>query len=64
MPATPPPLVDQCIGVAISWVLAIAGTLVILKVCDLVFGVRASYEEERGVLDLSMHGEEGYFLES
>jgi Amt family ammonium transporter len=54
----------QCGGVLISWVLAIVGTLVILKVCDLVFGVRASYEEEREGLDLSMHGEEGYFLES
>ena len=54
----------QCGGVLISWVLAILGTLVILKVCDLVFGVRASYEEEREGLDLSMHGEEGYFLES
>jgi Amt family ammonium transporter len=54
----------QCGGVLIAWVLAIAGTLVILKVCDLVFGVRASYEEEREGLDLAMHGEEGYFLES
>jgi Amt family ammonium transporter len=54
----------QCGGVLISWVLAIVGTLVILKVCDLVFGVRAGYEEEREGMDLAMHGEEGYFLES
>jgi Amt family ammonium transporter len=51
-------------GVAISWLLAGVGTVVILKVCDLVFKVRASYDEEREGLDLSMHGEEGYFLES
>jgi ammonium transporter, Amt family len=57
-------VLNQCVGVAISWVLAIVGTLVILKICDLVFGVRASYEEEREGLDLAMHGEEGYFLES
>ena len=57
-------VLNQFWGVLISWVLAIVGTLVILKVCDLVFGVRASYEEEREGLDLSMHGEEGYFLES
>jgi Amt family ammonium transporter len=57
-------VVYQCGGVLISWMLAIAGTLVILKICDLVCGVRATYEEEREGLDLAMHGEEGYFLES
>jgi Amt family ammonium transporter len=58
-------VVYQCGGVLISWVLAIVGTLVILKVCDLVCdGVRVSQEEEREGLDLAMHGEEGYFLES
>jgi Amt family ammonium transporter len=57
-------VLNQCGGVLISWVLAIVGTLVILKVCDLVFGVRVSYEQEREGLDLAMHGEEGYFLES
>ncbi len=57
-------VVYQCGGVVISWVLAIVGTLVILKVCDLLFGVRASDEEERQGMDLAMHGEEGYFLES
>jgi Amt family ammonium transporter len=57
-------VVYQCGGVLISWVLAIVGTLVILKICDMVFGVRAAYEEEREGLDLTMHGEEGYFLES
>jgi Amt family ammonium transporter len=54
----------QCVGVLISWVLAIVGTLVILKICDMVFVARVSYEEEREGLDLAMHGEEGYFLES
>lgn len=54
----------QCGGVLISWVLAVVGTVVILKVCDLMFGVRVSYEEEREGLDLAMHGEEGYFFES
>ena len=57
-------VVYQLGGVLISWVLAIVGTLVILKICDAVFGVRVSPEEERDGLDLAMHGEEGYFLES
>ncbi len=57
-------ILNQVIGSAIAWVLAIAGTLVILKICDLVIGVRVSREHEIDGLDLSMHGEEGYSLES
>jgi Amt family ammonium transporter len=58
-------VVYQLAGVAISWVLAIAGTLIILKICDLVLnGVRASEYDERQGLDLSMHGEEGYNLDA
>ena len=57
-------LVNQFIGVAIAFALAIVGTLVILKVVDLLVGVRASTEDEREGLDLSMHGEEGYNLEA
>ena len=43
---------------------AIVGTLVILKICDLVFGVRVSKQEETEGLDISMHGEEGYNFEA
>jgi Amt family ammonium transporter len=53
----------QLIGVAIAWGLAIAGTLIILKVCDMVLGVRVDVEHETEGLDLSMHGEEAYNLE-
>ena len=55
---------NQAISCAISWVLAIVGTLVILKICDLLVGVRVSKEEELQGLDLSQHGEEGYILEA
>jgi len=48
----------------IAWVLAIAGTLVILKVVDVTIGLRVSAEEETQGLDLSQHGEEGYYWES
>jgi Amt family ammonium transporter len=44
--------------------LAIVGTLVILKICDLVFGVRVDSQDETQGLDLSMHGEEGYNFEA
>ena len=57
-------VVNQMIGVAIAWALAIVGTLIILKICDVVMGVRVHHEVERDGLDLSLHGEEGYFLES
>jgi Amt family ammonium transporter len=57
-------VVNQLIAVAISWGIAIVGTLVILKICDLVFGVRINGEDETQGLDLSLHGEEGYNLES
>jgi len=57
-------VLNQAIGVAISWVLAIVGTLIILKICDAIFGLRVSPEEELEGLDVSMHGEEGYNLET
>jgi Amt family ammonium transporter len=57
-------VLNQAVGVAISWVLAIVGTLIILKICDLLLGVRVSAEQELEGLDVSMHGEEGYNLES
>jgi len=57
-------MMNQIIAVLIAWGLAIVGTLVILKICDVVCGVRVSKEQETEGLDLSMHGEEGYNLES
>ena len=57
-------ILNQVIGSAIAWVLAIVGTLIILKICDVVVGLRVSAEQETQGLDLSMHGEEGYILES
>ena len=56
-------LLNQLIGVIIAWVLAIAGTLVILRVVDWLIGVRVAEEEEVQGLDLSEHGEEGYSFE-
>ncbi|HEY7211033.1 MAG TPA: ammonium transporter [Bryobacteraceae bacterium] len=57
-------VLNQFIAVVISWVLAIVGTIIILKIVDVTIGVRASAEQEREGLDLSMHGEEGYSLEA
>jgi Amt family ammonium transporter len=57
-------VLNQMIGCGISWVMAVVGTLVILKVCDVLIGLRVSPEQETEGLDLSQHGEEGYILES
>jgi ammonium transporter, Amt family len=55
---------NQLAGIAIAWVIAIVGTLIILKVVDLVVGLRVSAEEEAQGLDLTQHGEEGYYWEA
>jgi Amt family ammonium transporter len=58
-------VLNQIIGVAIAWGIAIVATLVILKICDIVCGgVRVTKEEEIEGLDLSQHGEEGYSFEA
>ncbi|MGA2326941.1 MAG: ammonium transporter [Bryobacteraceae bacterium] len=60
----PGQVVNQLIGVAIAWALAAVGTLIILKICDLLIGVRVEPQHETEGLDLSMHGEEAYNFES
>jgi Amt family ammonium transporter len=57
-------LLNQVVGVAIAWGLAIVGTLVLLKLVDMTIGLRVSEDHEVQGLDLSQHGEEGYYWES
>jgi Amt family ammonium transporter len=54
-------IVNQLVGIAIAWTLAIVGTLIILKIVDMTVGLRVSEEHEVMGLDLSQHGEEGYY---
>jgi Amt family ammonium transporter len=56
-------LLNQLIGVTIACVLAAVGTVVILKVVDVLVGLRVSSDHEIQGLDLSQHGEEGYAWE-
>ena len=56
-------IVNQVIAVAITIVLAVIGTVVLLKLVDLVLGLRVNEEDEIQGLDLSQHGEEGYNLD-
>jgi Amt family ammonium transporter len=60
----PRQLLNQSVGVAIAWALAIVGSLIILKLVDAVVGLRLAEEHEVQGLDLSQHGEEGYNLEA
>ncbi|HEX4749740.1 MAG TPA: ammonium transporter [Bryobacteraceae bacterium] len=60
----PRQVLNQAIGVVISWVLAIVGTWLILKFVDAVIGVRATKEEEVEGLDISLHGEDAYNLDA
>jgi len=55
---------NQLVGVLIAWALALVGTIVLLKVVDLITGVRVNEEEEIAGLDITQHGEEAYNLES
>ncbi len=55
---------NQLAGVLIAWGLAIFGTLIILKVVDMVIGLRVPEEHEIQGLDLALHGEEGYTFEA
>ena len=59
----PGQILNQAIGVAISVTLAVVGSLVILKIVDVLIGVRVDAETEQEGLDLTQHGEEGYALE-
>jgi Amt family ammonium transporter len=55
---------NQLMGVLIAWAIALVGTIVILKITDLVTGFRTSEDHEVEGLDISQHGEEAYYLES
>src|SRR6516225_199450 len=55
---------NQLVGVLLSWGLALVGTIVVLKITDLITGFRVSEEHEVEGLDVTQHGEEAYYLES
>ncbi|HVB55413.1 MAG TPA: ammonium transporter [Candidatus Acidoferrales bacterium] len=57
-------ILNQLMGVAVAWTIAIVGTLILLKFVDLVIGLRVSEDHETQGLDLSQHGEEGYYWET
>jgi Amt family ammonium transporter len=53
----------QVVGILATWVFAFVGSLVLLKVVDMVVGLRVSDEEEFLGLDVSQHSENAYAFE-
>jgi len=60
----PGQILNQAIGAGIAIALGAVGSFVCLKIADLVCGLRVTEDQEVEGLDLAMHGEEGYNLES
>jgi len=55
---------NQLVGVLIAWTFALVGSIVLLKVTDMIVGVRVNEEQEIEGLDITEHGEEAYNLET
>jgi Amt family ammonium transporter len=55
---------NQFVGVLIAWGFALVGTIVLLKIVDMITGVRVTEEQEVQGLDVTQHGEEAYNLEA
>ena len=60
----PSQLGNQMVGAAVGIGLAVCGTLVALKVTDLLTPLRMEARDEVTGMDLSIHGEEGYNLDT
>ena len=50
----------QFAGIAVAWIISAVGTLALLKLVDVVIGLRVSAHAEVEGLDISEHGEDGY----
>lgn len=55
-------MLNQGVSVLAAVVMGAVGSLILLKVIDLVVGLRVSQQDELQGLDVSQHGEEGYIF--
>ncbi len=55
-------LIGQIVAVAVTWIVSVVVTFVLLKVLDLTMGLRVTKDEELQGLDYTQHGEEGYIF--
>ena len=56
----PGQLANQLVAIVATWVYAFVVTFAILKVLDVVMGIRVTEDEESIGLDISQHGELAY----
>ena len=60
----PGQLLNQIVAIATTWIFAIVMTFIIIKIVDLMVGLRLLPDDEILGLDSSQHGESGYNLEA
>ncbi|HSI35177.1 MAG: ammonium transporter [Phycisphaerae bacterium] len=56
-------LTAQLIATGLTWVVAAVGSFILLKLVDVVLGLRVTEADEYEGLDISQHGERGYNFE-
>ncbi len=56
-------VLDQLVAIGVVWVYSFVVTALILKVLDLVMGLRVTEDEEELGLDVTQHGERGYVFD-
>jgi len=56
-------VLDQLAAIGVVWVYSFTVTAIILKVLDMVMGLRVSEHEEQMGLDVTQHGERGYVFD-
>ena len=59
----PKQLLNQIVAVLVTWCYCIVMSLIIIKVVDVLVGLRVTVDDEIEGLDSSQHGESGYNLE-
>jgi Amt family ammonium transporter len=59
---SPALLIQQIVAVAVTFIFAAVGSLILLKLIDIVIGLRVPAENEQRGLDITDHGEEGYMF--
>ena len=55
-------LIKQTVAVLVTFLFAAIGSFILLKLIDMVIGIRVPAENEQRGLDITDHGEEGYML--
>jgi len=59
----PQQMIPQIVATVLTWALAAVGSFILLKIVDVMVGLRVTSEEEMEGLDLTQHGESGYHME-